>query len=61
MFNLFTSGKIGSLIEFKLEHIDLVKITRENPENSKDISQIHKNIYLNCPRGNPYFHMESFL
>ena len=37
MFKLFTSGKIGSLIEFKLEYIDLVKITWENPENIKDI------------------------
>ena len=37
MFNLFTAGKIGSPMEFKSEHIDLVKITRENPENIKDI------------------------
>ena len=46
MFYLFTAGKIGSPMEFKSEHIDLVKITRENPENIKDIKirkiRIHK-------------------
>ena len=46
MFNLFTAGEIGSPMEFKSKHIDLVKITRENPENIKDIKirkiRIHK-------------------